>query len=119
MGFAIGLERLLALAGEDGYAFPEKPRTDVYVIGLGNVGTAPLAIAKQARDAGYSAVANFAQRSLKAQFKSADRLHARYIVIAGEEELKNGTVNIKDTDAKTQETVAVNDLIKTLKEREK
>ena len=39
IGFAIGLERLIALAEEEGYPFKEEPACDVYVIGLGNVGS--------------------------------------------------------------------------------
>ena len=118
MGFAIGLERLLALAGEDGYAFPEKQPLDAYIITLGEVGAQPLAIASQLRQAGLKVVANFTKRSLKSQFKSADRTHARHIIIVGEEELKNNTVNVKNTGTGVQETVSLEQLINKLQGEE-
>ncbi|MBQ1467163.1 MAG: histidine--tRNA ligase [Solobacterium sp.] len=118
MGFAIGLERLLALAGEDGYTFPEKQPLDAYIITLGEVGAAPLAIASRLRQAGMRAVANFTKRSLKSQFKSADRAHAKHIIIVGEEELKNNTVNVKNTGTGVQETVALEQLLSKLQGEE-
>ncbi len=118
MGFAIGLERLLALAGEDGYAFPEKQPLDAYIITLGEVGAQPLAIASQLRQAGLKVVANFTKRSLKSQFKSADRTHAKHIIIVGEEELKNNTVNLKNTGTGVQETVSLEQLINKLQGEE-
>ena len=95
MGFAIGLERLIMLAKEEGFVCSEDKSDDVYIISLGETGTKPLEIAQTLRSEGYVAEANLIKRSLKAQFKSADRSNAKYIVILGEDELKNGTVNIK------------------------
>ena len=118
MGFAIGLERLLSLAGQEGHVFPPASGLDLYVIGLGSVGSAPLAIAQQLRAAGYKAEANLTPRSLKAQFRSAERGGAKYIVIAGEEELKNGTVNLKRSADKEQITVRRDQLLEQLKEWE-
>ncbi len=111
MGFAIGLERLLSLATDEGYTFKEEKKCDAYVIGLGNVGSAPLTIVQTLRNAGYVAEANLTPRSLKAQFKSADRTNAKYIVIVGESELENGTVNIKKAGEKEQISVELSKLV--------
>lgn len=118
IGFAIGLERLISLAKEEGYAFPEEDYDDVYVIGLGNVQTDVLAITQELRNAGYIAEGNLIPRGLKGQFKSADRAHAKYIVILGEDELKNGTLNLKSGDDKNQETIERTKLLDVLKEKE-
>ncbi len=118
MGFAIGLERLIMLAKEEGYVCKEDKSNDVYVISLGNTGTKPLEIAQAFRSAGYVAEANLNPRSLKAQFKSADRCNAKYIVILGEDEIANGTVNVKRTSDRTQETVRMEDLVQTINEWE-
>ncbi len=116
IGFAIGLERLIALATEEGYAFEQDPDPDVYVIGLGDVGSAVLKTVQTLRREGFVAEANLVKRSLKAQFKSADRNHAEFIVIIGEDEVKNGTVNVKRASEKTQETVRLEELAEKLKE---
>ena len=112
MGFAIGLERLLMLASEEGYEFTLPKELDAYVISLGNVGSTPLVIANKLRDKGYKCEVNMTARSLKAQFKSADRNKAKYIIILGEDELKDGVVNLKNTATREQVTVSIDDIEK-------
>lgn len=112
MGFAIGLERLLMLATEEGYEFTLPKELDAYVISLGNVGSTPLVIANKLRDIGYKCEVNMTSRSLKAQFKSADRNKAKYIIILGEDELKEGVVNLKNTATREQVTVSIDDIEK-------
>ena len=112
MGFAIGLERLLMLATEEGYEFTVPKELDAYVISLGNVGSTPLVIANKLRDIGYKCEVNMTARSLKAQFKSADRNKAKYIIILGEDELKEGVVNLKNTATREQVTVSIDDIEK-------
>ena len=116
IGFAIGLERLLSLAEQEGYQFSDDSVLDAYVIGLGDVEETVLSIVQDLRKAGFTADANLVRRSLKAQFKSADRNRAAYVVIVGEEEVKNGTVNVKRTKDRTQVTLEVTKLAETLKE---
>lgn len=118
IGFAIGLERLISLAQEEGYPFKEEDAADVYVIGLGNVQTDVLSITQELRKEGFIAEGNLVPRGLKGQFKSADRSHAKYIVIIGEDELKNGTVNLKSGEDKNQETIERAKLIETIKGKE-
>ena len=112
MGFAIGLERLLMLATEEGYEFTLPKELDAYVISLGNVGSTPLVIANKLRDKGYKCEVNMTARSLKAQFKSADRNKVKYIIILGEDELKDGVVNLKNTATREQVTVSIDDIEK-------
>ena len=73
---------------------------------------------QQLRHAGYSAEANLVQRSLKAQFKSVDRNNARYVVILGEDEVKNNTMNVKNISDKSQVTIKQDELLETLKQWE-
>lgn len=112
MGFAIGLERLLMLAEEEGYAFKKANALDAYVISLGNVGSKPLEIAYSLRNAGYKCEVNMVSRSLKAQFKSADRNGAKYIVIVGEDEASKGVVNLKNTATREQVTLPIDEITK-------
>ncbi len=116
IGFALGIERLLILAEAEGVELASKPDADVYVIALGDVKTAPLAIATQCRANGYITECNLVQRSLKSQFKSVERKNAKAIIIVGEEELKRGEVNIKFTPSQTQVCVKLENIIDTLDE---
>ena len=58
---------------------------------------------------------DYQKRSLKAQFKSADRYKAKVIVIVGENEYSNNIVQIKDTTSKTQENVKYEKLVEKIK----
>jgi len=53
-------------------------------------------------------------RSLKSQLRRADRLRARQVVIAGDNELAAGKVLLKDMTEKTQREVPIAELIETL-----
>ena len=115
IGFAIGLERLIMLAEEEGHDFASEADLDCYVIGLGNVEDGVLKTVQALRHAGFVAEGNFVPRSLKAQFKSADRNKAKYIVILGEDELKNGTVNVKNAATREQVTIPAEEMVNQLR----
>ena len=115
MGFAIGLERLIALAEEEGWKPSRTSDAEVYIMSAGNVGTAPLEIAQKLRQGGIIADVNLLGRSMKAQFKSADRSQAPVIVIVGESELAEHKVNVKNKKNDTQVTVDLDQLNETVK----
>ena len=50
-------------------------------------------------------------RSVKAQFKYADKLGAEYVAVIGESELSNGEVNLKNMKDGTQEKVKFENLL--------
>lgn len=114
IGFAIGMERLIMMAEAEGYAFAPKPPVDVYVMSLGEVGSYPLEIATMCRKAGYSAEVNMAPRSMKAQFKSVDRMQAANVVIIGEDEMKQGVVTLKHIATQEQVSIKKEELIEQL-----
>ena len=118
IGFAIGLERLIKLAQEEQHVFPEEAPLDAYVIGLGDVTTNVLKTVQLLRHAGYVAEGNLIARSLKAQFKSADRKKAKYIIIIGEDEVKNGKLNFKKSGEKDQIVIDADELIYTMQNQE-
>lgn len=119
IGFAIGMERLISLAKDEGHDFDLEKGLDVYVIGLGDVSKEVLQVAQRLRHANYEVEANLIPRSLKAQFKSADRQQAKYVVILGDEEIQNKVLNLKRTSDKTQVTIPQSDLLKQLESWEK
>ena len=118
IGFAIGIERLIALAEEDEHAFKNQDKTQVYVIGLGNVEKEALKIATTLRNEGFLTDVNLVARSLKSQFKSAERQEAKYIVILGEDEVKQNEYNVKKSGEKDQLTLTEKELIELLKKWE-
>ncbi|MBD0837085.1 histidine--tRNA ligase, partial [Aestuariibaculum suncheonense] len=53
---------------------------------------------------------------MKAQFKAADRLKAKFVAILGEEELSKGIINVKNMDSGEQSEVAIEELSTFLKQ---
>ncbi len=114
IGFGMGMERLIQLARDDGEQFADHADTDIYVIGLGDIGSHGLAVATALRSSGYATDMDYQNRSLKAQFKAAERCGAKAIVIIGTDEIEKNEVTIKDVAAKTQQNVALGDMIATV-----
>lgn len=94
-GFALGVERLLALWSEaGGVAAPEAP--DVYVV---HVGEQAMRVAFRAAEAlrehGFVVLTHCGGGSFKSQMKKADSSGAAMAVIIGEDEAAAGEVGLK------------------------
>ena len=109
IGFAIGVERLMILCeAEEIFAIDKS--IDCYVINLNEDKDYALSVAEELRNNSFSVEMDYYKRSLKAQFKSSERKNARFVLIIGEDEVKNEEVSVKDTLTKAQETVARKEL---------
>lgn len=95
VGFAMGLERLLALLElEVGQAAPERP--DLFIGPFGEAAApAALRLAERARDAGIR-VSTGPVGGLKQLLKAAERSQARFMLILGEQELAGGELQVKE-----------------------
>ena len=51
-------------------------------------------------------------RKMKGQFKSADRLNAKYIAVLGEDELNQNQINVKDGKTGDQQAIGLDDFIR-------
>jgi histidyl-tRNA synthetase len=120
VGFAMGLERLVAIL-EDIDPEGVSEVADVYLVLQGEAAqTEGLVLAEALRDAlpGAEVVCNCGGGGMKAQFKRADRSGARFAVVIGEQELADGTVVLKPLRTRDdQTTVARSELTDALKAR--
>jgi histidyl-tRNA synthetase len=97
IGFALGIERVVALLRQSGN-LPQIGAPDVYLVVSGErAQRAGLRLAEQLRDAlpGHGVVLNLGGGNLKTQFRRADRSGARLAVILGDEELDRGVAAVK------------------------
>ena len=117
IGFAIGEERLLILAKAEGIFTKEEKSLDAYVVNLLKDDPYALEVLSILRANSYSGEMDYYNRSLKAQFKSADRRKVRFTIIVGEDEKKTQSVNVKDAKTKMQDNVRLDDLIDYLDEK--
>jgi histidyl-tRNA synthetase len=94
-GYAMGVERLLALIQEQG-GQPPMLAPDVYLVHAGDAATAMAPqVAEQLRDEGLAVVLHCGGGSFKSQMKKADASGARFAVIIGDDEAAAGEVTLK------------------------
>ncbi len=99
-GFAIGVERVALLLKEKGFSL----KLLSVFIALGPEAEARgMDLVKSLRDKGLRVIEDFSTGTLKSRMKRADRLGARFAIILGEDELKNGVVTVKDMESAAQE----------------
>lgn len=120
IGFAAGIERLMLLMENTSVPFPEEQKPLIYIAGMDEkTRAAAFKTATELRSAGISAEVDHMERSLKAQFKYADKIGAVYVAVIGETELLTGQINLKRMSDGTQTAVKTVDLCAYLKEADK
>jgi histidyl-tRNA synthetase len=103
-GYAMGIERLLALI-KQGTAEVAPVVPDVYLVHQGEAADrAAESVAEALRDRGVSVVLHCSGGSFKSQMTKADASGARYAVIIGDEEAKAGVVGFKALRADRAQT---------------
>lgn len=108
LGFALGFERTLLALEAAGVAVPASPRAEVYVARVdASVTAETYALAQRLRDAGVAADLDHQTRSLKSQFKQADKIGARLVIVVGPDELASGEVTLRDMSTKEENRVAL------------
>lgn len=97
VGFGMGIERLLIVMEAEGFEFPSSNDLDVYIIRADNsAADAVLKLAEELRGEMIRTDLDHLNRSVKAQFKAADKAGAQFAVIIGGDELKTKTAKVKN-----------------------
>lgn len=116
LGFALGFERTLLAMQAAGAAVPTPALAEVYVAVVDeSAREAAFGLVVALRDAGVAAECDHQARSLKAQFKQADRLGARLVLVAGPDELAAGEVTMRDMGTKEETRVSLADAATSVK----
>lgn len=110
VGFAAGIERLFLALAASGYAFPDAPGLDAFVVAFEGGGDAAFALAQRLRAGGLRVGLSVKPGSGKALMRDAARSGAPHVVIVGPDEAAAGTANVKDLATGEQQTVAQADV---------
>lgn len=114
IGFALGVERMLLLLDNTN----DRPRVDVFMAASSSsIANVAFKITNKLRQEGISSDCDYTDKSLKGQLRLSQKYKARYVVIVGEEELKENSIILKDMQSSTQEKIAINNLIVSLKNK--
>ena len=105
-GWALGYERCVLALEAAGRGFEPAARCDVFVACVDDAARAQaFALVQGLRDAGVACEIDHQHRSLKSQFKLADRLSARNVVVLGPDELASGRATLRDMQTHEQREV--------------
>ena len=116
MGFAVGVERLLMVIGAKPVEEQILRDDTVFVATLGATAFEPgFSLTQKLRLNGIRTIMDFSAKSLKSQLRSANSEAARWVIIAGEDELSRGELALKDLKQGAQETIALTSAVEILK----
>jgi len=102
-GFGIGMERIVLLLEDMGVALQNEP--NIYLVNLGEAAqNYALKLSETLRSQGLKVVLNSGDSSFKSQMKRADKSGAAFAVILGDDEMKEGEVQVKSLRVENVQT---------------
>ena len=108
LGFALGFERCALALEAAGVELPRAQRCDLFVACVDDsVRPRAFELVQECRDAGYVTELDHQHRSLKSQFKLADKLGAARVAVLGPDELAAGKVTLRDMGTHTEALVGL------------
>ena len=112
VGFAMGIERIILNIKNNIDVKNLEVPIDVYIMSVSEEEKIhALEIAQYLRLNNVATEINSANLSMKSQFKIADKLNAKFLIILNNEDLQKGLVNIKDNATKEEIKVDENEIV--------
>jgi histidyl-tRNA synthetase len=112
VGYAAGIERLIANMKKEKIRVPSKDELHVFVAQLGNEAKKKcLGLIDDLRDAGIKTMGALGKGSINIQLRMADKFKVPYTVLIGITEVRENTAIIRNMQKGTQETVPMNKVV--------
>jgi histidyl-tRNA synthetase len=106
LGFATGIERIVANIKRQNLPVPPALTPRVFLAYLGDEAkAAAVKLTGALRQSGISAIQAPGSKSLKAQLRQANTLAVRYTLIMGDDEIRSGSVQLRDMQTSEQKTL--------------
>ena len=113
VGISIGLSRLFfQLTDRNIISVENQSVADVLVISMDNNYDECAKIASALRENGLKVQVDFENKKLAKKFKYADKLNINYVIVIGEDEIKNNVVTVKNMITGEQNTVTLEESVK-------
>ncbi|ACN82947.1 histidine--tRNA ligase [Brachyspira hyodysenteriae] len=112
VGSAMGIERLLLVLENQNNIITD--RLDAFIVAFKETENEVLKIMQTLRANNISCDYDFAVKSIKSQFKSANKRNAKYAVVLGEDEFKRGMCKLKNMDSGEEKEISINDIHKNI-----
>jgi len=108
IGFALGMGRLMMALDLEKIELPLNDELDAYIMYVSNSEKEyAISLTQYLRMNGYKVDMEYMGRSLKSQFKQADRFNSKFLIILNDEDLQNDTVKIKNNVTKEETVVGI------------
>ena len=108
IGFAMGMGRLMMALDLEHIDLPLNNNLDAYIMYVSNSEKEyAITLTQYLRMNGYKVDMEYMGRSLKSQFKQADRFQSKYLIILNDEDLQNDIVKIKNNETKEETEVGI------------
>jgi histidyl-tRNA synthetase len=118
VGWALGVDRTVLALEAEGIVLDLPPATSVYAVPLGEAARRTLfGVVSELRRAGIAADFAYGGRGIKSAMKSAHRSGARFALVAGERDLAEGVVQLKDMESGAQEPIALDSVVDGVRSR--
>ena len=116
VGFAVGFERAMLALEAFGVELGDEPEPCIYVANAGaDLRERVFAITHELRRAGIRTEADYQSRSLKSQFKQADKLGATLMIVVGGDELAQGAVKLRDMVSHEERLVPLDGIVEAVR----
>jgi histidyl-tRNA synthetase len=118
VGWALGVDRTVLALEAEGIEPAVPAATSVFAVPIGDEARRVLfGVVTELRRAGVAADFSYGGKGLKAAMKAANRSGARYAIVAGERDLADGKVQLKDMESGEQGPVSLDAVVETLSSR--
>ncbi|MFC8670795.1 MULTISPECIES: histidine--tRNA ligase [Streptomyces] len=118
VGWALGVDRTVLALEAEGVSLELPASTSVFAVPLGDEARRVLfRVVTELRRNGVAADFSYGGKGLKGAMKNANRSGARYTVVAGERDLAEGVVQLKDMESGEQVAFGVNEIVAELESR--
>ena len=112
LGSAMGLERLLIILENNQNIV--KDRLDIFVIAFKETEKEILKVMQELRASNISCDCDFSVKSIKNQFKSANKRNSKFALILGEDELKRNSCKLKNMDTSEEKEISLNEIYRNI-----
>ncbi|MEV8568860.1 histidine--tRNA ligase [Streptomyces sp. NPDC051322] len=118
VGWALGVDRTVLALEAEGVELELPATTSVFAVPLGEDARRVLfAVVTELRRAGIATDFAFGGRGLKGAMKSANRSGARFTIVAGERDLADGAVQLKDMESGEQSAVPLDGIVEAVRSK--
>ncbi len=116
VGFGMGIERLILALESNNAQVTNNDTVDIFIVTIGDKAKdEAFKLSYRLRNDGISSDIDHIGRSIKAQFKYADKIGTNFTIVIGDDEIEKNIVSLKNMKTGEQDEVKLSNLLDILK----